>query len=353
MGRHDVAGSVALGRYPQLIRVATLADVPSLVTVSPRVRAACVADLPRLLDLVREFGASRDFREPFTQDRAVLANLLTTCLQPSRGTVLVLQAGSAVVGLFVCCLIENPISRERIASELVWFVEPGARGGGKALLDAAETWAASRGAVRVSLIAPSERIGRVYARWGYLEGERAYSKSLRPPVRLADRTVDGVTLRPAGADTDWGQCWGWLTEDRAANLDDSGPQTFRAWVDDAATRAQAGRRLWIVAHHGTPCGFVSWVPLTARLGMLQGICFARSVHGTGIASTAVRRMLADAFAEGIEKLSGVYLATNARVGRFLQRLGAIDEGYLSAHTTQDGVPVDLCVVALFAPRGKD
>lgn len=334
----------------------TSAELAQTTIIVPNqvVRHAVESDLPRLVELMRQFGASRSFREPFTQDRSVMSELLMSCLNPAHGTVLVLVEDRAVVGLIVMCLMDHPLSRERIASELAWFVDPENRGGGHRLLLAVEAWARECGVTRLSLVAPSERIGRIYERWGFSPMEATYSKALdrRSLASVPRRGIEGVTLIPLQPE-DWAQVWTWINEDRRANCDDTGPQTCEAFVEDGQRRVQDGRRAWIVRFQDVPCGFVSWVPVTPRLGMFQGICFARDVLGMGIATTAVRRVLEDAFAEGIQKMSATYFATNQRVRHFLSGCGAIDEGFLSRHTTQNGQSVDVRVVAIFAPERKD
>lgn len=320
--------------------------------VEPVVRHAAESDLPRLVELLKDFGASRQFREAFTRDPEILEGLLRSCLR--QGAVFVLVDTDRIIGCIVVCLIGHPLSHERIAAELAWFVDPAYRGGGYALLRAAEQWARGCGVTRLSLVAPTVRIGRIYERWGYCPMEATYSKTFarRSLASVPRRGVEGVTIAPAQFD-DWPLVWTWLNEDHDANFDDAGPHALHEFIVDRQHRQEAGCRTWVVSDHEAPCGFISWTTVTPRLGMLQGLCFTRRVQGKGIAATAVHHMLSEAFAEGVEKMSATYFATNQHVRNFLHGLGAVDEGLLSRHTTQDGQAVDMRVVAIFAPERKD
>ena len=142
------------------------------------IREAMESDVPAIAALVRAFGESRAFREPFTADEGLVSNLCVDLIGSDDGTVFVAEQGTRVVGVLALCLVQHPLSREISASEIVWFVAPGHRGSGLLLLYAAEDWASARQAVRFSLIAPTPQTQRVYQRLGYQPMEPIYVRAL-------------------------------------------------------------------------------------------------------------------------------------------------------------------------------
>ncbi len=139
----------------------------------------------------------------------------------------------------------------------------------------------------------------------------------------------------------------WLHEHPKCNFDDYGPRT----VDEIEAKlANVTIRTWGVIHDGAPCGVIAYQSIAPEFGAFAGICFTESVHGKGIARLAVQRVLNRLWAEGVEKISASYFADNLRVARFLAKLGAVREGLLRAQTRRNGEPVDMELVALFAPQ---
>lgn len=108
--------------------------------------------------------------------------------RPDLYLVLVAERGprehdaGAVCGFLALVDVENPITGENYADEIVWWVEPGYRGAlkaGPALLDAAEAWATAKGLTLIKMVAPwGSRVGRFYLRHGYRPIEIAYAKTL-------------------------------------------------------------------------------------------------------------------------------------------------------------------------------
>lgn len=142
----------------------------------------------------------------------------------------------------------------------------------------------------------------------------------------------------------------WLRERPECNFDDYGPSTVEGIE---AKLSNVTIRSWGVVYEGAPCGVIAYQALTPEVGGFAGICFTESVHGKGVALLAVQRVLNRLWAEGVEKISATYFADNLRVARFLAKLGAVREGLLRAHTRRNGAPVDMELVALFAPqRGR-
>jgi hypothetical protein len=87
----------------------------------------------------------------------------------------------------------HPLSGVPTAGEVMWWLDPSARGGGLALLRHAERWAAETGAEQIQMIAPAAnaRVGRLYARRGYRPLETSYQAAVTPAMS-ALTVVDDV-----------------------------------------------------------------------------------------------------------------------------------------------------------------
>lgn len=143
------------------------------------------------------------------------------------------------------------------------------------------------------------------------------------------------------------EVWGWLQEYPDANLDDYGPRTLEELLSETARRTAAGELVRVALLDGSPVGLIGYCPLTARTGMFHGICFARRVHGQGVARRAVAAFLRELFDAGVEKVSAAFFADNRRIQDFLNGFGACPEGYLRRQTLRHGRAVDMCLVAIF------
>jgi GNAT superfamily N-acetyltransferase len=94
------------------------------------------------------------------------------------GVILVSGSDATITGMIAMLAYDHPFSGERMAFEVVWWVEPEARGDGVRLLRAAEDWAIEQGIGKMQMVAPNERVGALYERMGYLPVETSYQRSL-------------------------------------------------------------------------------------------------------------------------------------------------------------------------------
>ncbi len=149
--------------------------------------------------------------------------------------------------------------------------------------------------------------------------------------------------------SDLPRLWEIMREFPLNNFDDSGPRSLGEFEELMAARA---RREMLLGFHvaGELAGAMAYQGASGRSGMLRGVCFARSVHGTGVPLAAVASAIAALFADGVEKISAQMFADNERAWRFFQKLGAVEEGLLRAHTTRSGELIDVRVIALFRER---
>src|SRR3990167_8868391 len=147
----------------------------SAATASERraltIRRAVPLDRDRLIDLGRHFRAQTPYRESVVDDREHMQRFADTMFSLQEdGLVLVAEDAAGVLqGMWVGTVFVHPIAGVRMATELLWWMEPEVRGTGTArrLLAMAETWARERGAIRMQLGSWHDRLDRFYVRLGY------------------------------------------------------------------------------------------------------------------------------------------------------------------------------------------
>jgi RimJ/RimL family protein N-acetyltransferase len=143
--------------------------------------------------------------------------------------------------------------------------------------------------------------------------------------------------------------WSWLLQYPQYNFDDEAPQTQEAFELFFPLLSAHRRELWGVEIDGQLLGAMGFETLSPGLAVLRGIVFNRSTHGSGAPLAAVRLLLDQAWRLGYRKVEAQMLAPNGRVYAFLKKLGAEDEGTRRAAVLQHGKPVDMRLVAFFAP----
>lgn len=145
--------------------------------------------------------------------------------------------------------------------------------------------------------------------------------------------------------------WRYLEEFPQHNFEDGGPASLSEFEQTLAERAKTER---LVGFHqeGAFIGAAAYLPFTRRSGALHGVCFARKVHGSGVARQAVEGFLDAIAREGAEKISAQLHADNVRAWRFFKKMGFTQEGLFHAHATRGGVPVDLRIIALFPKKDR-
>jgi RimJ/RimL family protein N-acetyltransferase len=146
------------------------------------IRPATETDVPRIVEMAGLFVASTPYRQLITVDRGCVEALVRRFLtHPTPGEVvlLVAEAEAVVVGMIAMLIFDHPISGERVASEIVWWMDPTHRGtAGLRLLRAAEQWAQAQQAAIVQMIAPTAKVERFYEAVGYTAVERNYQRRI-------------------------------------------------------------------------------------------------------------------------------------------------------------------------------
>ena len=143
------------------------------------IRRATVADVPVLVAMGLRFVASTSYAALIPADPDRLTAFFHGLLE--AGVVFVAERQDQAVGMIGATVFDHPMSGERTACEVCWWVEPDARGGRSALwlLTAAEQWATAEGARRFQMIAPAgSSAGALYQRRGYSEVETTFQRPL-------------------------------------------------------------------------------------------------------------------------------------------------------------------------------
>ena len=144
-----------------------------------KVRAATLHDLPAATLAVSVFAAEAYPNE--TMDARHVAAFLSATMRNPDGLVVLMETdGGMFAGLFVAVLHRHLLTGQPSMGEILFYVDPAARGHGKKLLSYAEDRARERGCARATLchLDTTPRLETAYRRWGYKPLERSYGKDL-------------------------------------------------------------------------------------------------------------------------------------------------------------------------------
>ena len=129
------------------------------------VRSATLSDIPRLVEMGQRFRAESSY-SAFLADNPDRMAALATDLFAHDG-LLCAERDGAIVGMLGFIIHDHFISGEKVAGEVFWWMEPEHRGDGLKLLDETKRRAKAVGAKYLHMIAPSERVSRLYKILGY------------------------------------------------------------------------------------------------------------------------------------------------------------------------------------------
>ena len=177
-------------------------------------------------------------------------------------------------------------------------------------------------------------------------------QTMAEPVEIISRenlTLDQMSLAPFPPEAH-SLLWDWMHEFPKANFDDTRPADLDAFLTRLYAGALNGDKLIGVMLGDAWVGAIGIGMKSDRTAQFKGICFTRSVHGTGIAKLAVQGVISALWTDSnILKIDAAYFADNRRIRHFLKKLGAVDEGYRKAGAWRDGKPLDVREVAFFRP----
>lgn len=142
------------------------------------IREATADDIPRIVEMGARFI---DTEYPgAVRFNAQQIGAMATALMNGNGAVFVVETEGRVAGMMAMTTYEHCLSGDLIATEVVWWVEPESRGGRAAfhLFAEGEKWARAKGATKLQMIAPSDKVGKLYERLGFERIEVHYQRSL-------------------------------------------------------------------------------------------------------------------------------------------------------------------------------
>lgn len=141
------------------------------------IRHATLADVPRLVEMGRRFHAEA-YQDTLAENPTQMAVMARRLITDEHGVIFVAETDGRLVGMIGMLVYAHHLSAEWTAGEVMWWIEPEARGSGVRLLKAAEAWARDQGAQKIQMIAPNARVGTLYTRLGYVPIEVAYQKAV-------------------------------------------------------------------------------------------------------------------------------------------------------------------------------
>jgi GNAT superfamily N-acetyltransferase len=146
-------------------------------------RPATRADVPAVVAMGRRFRAASRYRDVIADDPAALEALAVRLVEGPGSVLLVADRAGTLLGMIGLLAYPHHLSGERTVGEVVWWRDPAAAEAlGLRLLRAAERWATEAGATLLQMIAPDDRVETLYARLGYQRLEVAYVKHLTVPA---------------------------------------------------------------------------------------------------------------------------------------------------------------------------
>ena len=113
----------------------------------------------------RRFRSESSYSKYLSENPERMAQLAAHLI--AKDGLLLAELEGAIIGMIGWILHSHFISGEWVAGEVFWWMEPEHRGHGLKLLDAVKQSARARGAKYLHMIAPSERIERLYRHLGY------------------------------------------------------------------------------------------------------------------------------------------------------------------------------------------
>jgi GNAT superfamily N-acetyltransferase len=146
------------------------------------VRPATTADLDAYVEMLDQFHAASPMKDVAAYDPIKTRAFLSTSLENSDILLLVGEIDGEVVGVTSCLLYSLYFSQSIVGQELWWWLTPKARGSGigKAMFQGIETWAKSKGASALFMIALEDEraaaMEKVYFRAGFKPLERTFIK---------------------------------------------------------------------------------------------------------------------------------------------------------------------------------
>ncbi len=141
------------------------------------IRAAHLSDVPRIVEMGRRFRVESTYNKHLADNPERMTRLAEQLI--GQGGLLIAEQNGDITGMIGFILHDHFISGEKFAGEIFWWQEPEYRGiDGLKLLREAEKVARAAGAKYLQMIAPNDRITKLYKLRGYEFVESTYQLAL-------------------------------------------------------------------------------------------------------------------------------------------------------------------------------
>ena len=141
------------------------------------IREAIQAAVPRMVAMMETFLSRPPYAGVISYRPFYVQEFMETLIDNTDGLLLVSDR-DGVDGMLGMYIYAHPLSGEKMPAEAFWWMSPEKRGGLAAfrMLKQAEEWVKMRGLPMVHMVAPDERVARVYTKRGYRPLEMHFYK---------------------------------------------------------------------------------------------------------------------------------------------------------------------------------
>lgn len=142
-------------------------------------RKATEADLDALVAMGERFRARSSYQTKIAHNAAQTRALGVQLITGGDGAILVAERDGTLIGMLGIVAFAHPMSGDRTAGEMFWWVDESERGSAGVLLFAgAKDWALAHGAKFLQMAAPTLGVKRFYQRQGFEEVETLFQLAL-------------------------------------------------------------------------------------------------------------------------------------------------------------------------------
>ena len=145
-----------------------------------------------------------------------------------------------------------------------------------------------------------------------------------------EHTIDVVSPFPP---EELPRVWLWLQEAGSSLLNDQGPRTMDAFVDEWLARRSV---TWGVYRDGLLGGWVAYEPLSEAIGTAHCI-FRKAFWGTKTTQPALSQVISDCYANGVRRIIMIVPVHNRAIrGLIRDRIGALKDADIYRTYLPDG-----------------
>jgi len=132
------------------------------------IRQAILEDVPRMVAMMETFLSRPPYAGVIPYKPFHVQAFMVELIDNTDGLLLVSDR-DGVDGMLGMFIYDHPLSGEKMPAEAFWWMSPEKRGGLAAfrMLKQAEEWVKAQGLPMVHMVAPNDRVARVYAKRGY------------------------------------------------------------------------------------------------------------------------------------------------------------------------------------------